>query len=267
LTVGASASQTAAQLTYWPTVPQNGYSETFHDLGPPGTAPGFAANGLSLSYAGGRWTLALDQGTVKVQLTFAAVRPGATATSWPVGNVTGPGTPHYLSTFNWGVPVATSSVTGSIDYEGHHVPLSGWRGYIDQTWGRFDLGLGLMQHWDWAMVQDSGGAWIVDGFETGAGITQWKPHDALWSGVLIHAGARGTTFCRAHVARGGWHEYSSGLSGYVYPQTLTASCNGMRVKFTRIPNAYDYERGWIEYSVRTDAGGYGLFVEQNHVGG
>ena len=269
LTVGGSASQTAAQLSYWPTVPHTGYSDTYHDLGPPGTAPGFSARGLSLAYARGRWTLALDQGTVRLNLTFAAVRPGATATGWPVGQVTGPGTPAYLSTFDWAVPVASSIVTGSIAYDGHQFALTGWHGYIDQTWGRFDLGLGLMQHWDWAIAVDRQGTWIIDGFETGNGVSQWKHHDQMWTGVLIHAGAHTTTFCRSRIVRGGWRNSYGGLSGYVYPETLTASCNGTRVRFARLKltNVGDFERGWIGYSVGTDTGGYGLLIEQNHVGG
>jgi hypothetical protein len=257
LTMDGIGSQSAAQLSYWPTVPQSGYSEIFHDLGPIGSAPGFSAHGLSLSYASGQWTLVLDQGTVQAKLTFAGVVPGAAALGWPVGG---------SSTFNWAVPVAAARVTGSIDYGGHHAAFSGWHGLIDHTWGKFDLGSGLMQHWDWAAVAGSQGAWIVDGFETGAGITQWKPHDAQWNGVLIHAGAHSSTFCRARVVRGGWRDYQSGLSGYVYPQTLTASCNGMRVRFARSKNVYALDRGWAETSATSGAGDYGLFIEQNRVG-
>jgi hypothetical protein len=81
----------------------------------------------------------------------------------------------------------------------------------------------------------------------------------------VHA----TTFCRTGVVRGGWRQYYSGLSGYVYPETLTASCNRTRVRFARLKltNAGDYERGWLAYSIRTDTGGYGILIEQNHVGG
>jgi hypothetical protein len=265
--VTASSSQTAAQFSFWPAVPHTGYSLVLNDLGPPGSALGFSAKGLSLSYAGGSWTLALDQPTVQAHLAFASPKPGAAATRWPVGELTGPGKPHFLSTFNWAVPVATSAVTGSLDYEGRHVTATGWRGTIDQTWGRFDFGLRLMQHWDWAVVQSASDAWIVNGFETGAGITQWKPHDAQWGGVLIHAGAKGATFCRARAARSGWQEFSAGLDGYVYPRTLTASCNGTSVRFLRAGSPFDLERGWAGYPARTGAGGYGIFVEQDAVGG
>jgi hypothetical protein len=152
LTVDGSDSSTAAQLTYWPTVPQRGLSQTFHDLGSPGRAPGFSVRGISLSNAGGRWKLALDEGTVKLRLTLSLVRRGATATDWPVGTATGPGSPTYRSTFDWSVPVATARASGWIGYDGHRSAISGWRGYLDHTWGRFSLGDGLMQHWDWAVA-------------------------------------------------------------------------------------------------------------------
>jgi hypothetical protein len=222
--------------------------------------------GISLSHAGGRWKLALDEGTVKLRLTLSLVRPGATATDWPVGTAKGPGSPTYRSTFDWSVPVATARASGWIGYDGHRSAISGWRGYLDHTWGRFSLGDGLMQHWDWAVAQSAQDTWIVNGFETGPGLSQWKPHDTLWAGVLLHSGSRGTSFCRARVVRTGWTTFYAGVNGYVYPRTLAASCGGFRVTFSRRQNAYDYERGWAESSARTSVGGYGLFVEQNRVG-
>lgn len=106
----------------------------------------------------------------------------------------------------------------------------------------------------------------MNGFETGQGVTQWKPHDTLWAGVLLHSGPRGTSFCRARVVRGGWTNFYAGVNGYVYPQVLAARCGGLRVTFSRLQNAFDYERGWAESSARTNFGGYGLFVEQDRVG-
>jgi hypothetical protein len=172
--------------------------------------------------------------------------------------------PHFLSTFNWAVPVATAAVSGSIDYGGRHAVLSGWLGYVDHTWGRFDFGLGLMQHWDWAVVQGSRETWIVHGFETGDGITQWKPHDVQWRGVLVHAGPHGTAFCRSRAVRSGWREaYDAGVAKFVYPRTLTASCAGMHVAFTRLTNAFSFGSAIALSSAQANGSGYGLFVEQN----
>ena len=263
LRVDSLGSDTGAQLQYWPGSPHQGFSQTFSNLGPPGSAPGFAARNLTLAYAGGRWTLTFDQSNAKGTLTFTSVRPGPTAASWPIGTISGPGTPTYLSTYAWSVPVAAARVTGTLELDGRRVDLSGWAGYVDHTWGRFDPSGPLMQHWDWAVAEDATGAWIVDGFESGTGTTKWKAHDDLWSGVLVHVAGGRAVFCRTRAGRGMWTEtYAGGVAQFLYPRTLVATCGGMRVALARTKRVAGAGTAETETSVTTSRGGYGLWDER-----
>lgn len=263
LHVDSLGTDTGAQLQYWPGVPQQGFSQVFYNLGPPGSAPGFAARNLTLAYAGGRWTLTFDQSNAKGTLTFTSVRPGPTASDWPLGVISGPGTPTYLSTYAWSVPVAAAHVAGTLELDGRPVNLSGWVGYVDHTWGRFDPSGPLMQHWDWAVAEDGTGAWIVDGFESGPGTSKWKAHDDLWSGVLVRVADGRAAFCRARVARRMWTDaYAYGVAQFVYPHTLVASCGGMRVALARTKRFYGFGTGETVTSVTTSRSGYGLWDER-----
>lgn len=263
LRIDSLGSTSGAQLQYWPGRPQQGFSQMFYDLGPIGGAPGIAVRGLSLAFGGGRWTLHFDQGNAKGTLTFSAVQPGAAASSWPLGVISGPGTPTYLSTYDWASPVAAARVDGTLELDGTQVTVAGWRGYLDHTWGRFDPAGPLMQHWDWAVAEDATGTWIVDGFESGAGVSQWKAHDDLWSGVLVHVAGGRTAFCRAHVSRGRWAEAFVYMSAkFVYPRTLTASCGGMRVSLTRTMRVYGFGTAEALTSTTTGRAGYGLWDER-----
>ena len=264
---GGKVNLTSAELTYWPTVPQTGVEATFWDLGTaPIAGPGVAVRGISIRYRAGRWRFALDKGPRRVRLVLTNPCPGVTATHRPIGEAGSP--PQWLETFDWSSPVATARADGFIEYDGRHVALTGWRASLDHTWGLFDFGNGLMQHWEWAAVQDGSGGWLVGGFDSGPGITQWKPHDdTLWSGVLVHATAGGTSFCRARIARSGWSDSFAGVNGYAYPQALAARCGGKSLSLVRLKNAYDYnDNGTVRSSVRSSTGGYGLLVERDRVG-
>jgi hypothetical protein len=94
-----------------------------------------------------------------------------------------------------------------------------------------------MQHWDWAVAEDATGTWIVDGFESGPDTSKWKPHDDLWSGVLVHvAGGR--------AARSAWMDaYVYAVTQFVYPRTLVATCGGMRVTLARTKRFYGFGTG------------------------
>lgn len=265
LLLGQTGSTTGLELTYWPAAAHSGYSDTYHDLGLPGAKPGYTVRGASVRRTARGWSVRLDQGTVHVSLTLSAVRGGPTASSWPIGRTAGP--PPLDYSFHWSVPIAASAVDGSLQFDGKTVAIHGWRGFLDHTWGLFDMGAGLMQHWDEAVVQAGAGAWIVDGFETGPGISQGRGKDSQWRGVLVRVGSGATSFCRARARRTGWADYYQGLESFDYPHTLTATCGGRSITFRRLPNtnAYAYSTGYVITAASTSAGGYGLWTELNQV--
>jgi hypothetical protein len=256
----------SAGLSYWQRMPRlAALGATADDFAPrrlPGLV-GFSFANVKLAYGAGRWTLDFDEQGARLHLVLSALRPGPTATSWTIGPVTAPGTPHYLSTFAWSVLAGTSTATGTLDEGNLHVAIDGWRASLDHTFGKFEQS--LMQHWDWAAGQSASGGWLVDGFETGPGVSWTTAHDARWSGVLVRATPGGTTFCRAHVTRGRWTHFYDGIKSYIYPRSLVASCGGTSVSIASGVVLGGGYGGTVESSAVGTSGAFGVWLDRTWI--
>jgi len=170
----------------------------------------------------------------------------------------------------WTVPVATGTVSGSIEADGHRVTLDGWRAYHDHVWGQFRRSSSSWTHWDFAIVTPRPGeAWIVNGLEPTDGRYFALPSDRRWQGVVVHATPRGLETCRARIVRRGWESRSLNIGGwgwdYWLPTYVRVRCGSATV-FVR-PAARPWPffdafsggalassplasgKGWIEHAV------------------
>ncbi|WP_026402042.1 hypothetical protein [Actinomadura rifamycini] len=117
-------------------------------------------------------------------------------------------------TMYWTSPVATSRVRGWLQPPGASSPVSvtGWRGYHDHNWGRFNVADQRYSGWEWGVSHEpDGSATLLGGVVKG---------DGTWQGVVGRVTARETYGCMATIELSDWR--TSGL--FSYPDTTTLSC-------------------------------------------
>jgi len=188
-------------------------------------------------------------------------RPGPAALGFDVQDVT-----HTLprATLSWAV-LAAGRARGTIRFGPRRVDLTGWRGYYEHAWGRFDPHLLRWQYWDEYVVVGPGDtASFAFGFNRPDTLLPGGlPNDATWIGVTARTRAGGTAVCEPRIRRTGW--YPTGNHNTPTPAALTARCGGTRLRFTDVLRTAQFttiENDLIAYQdgvARVNASGRGIF--------
>ncbi len=197
------------------------------------------------------WTVRLAFETASGVIRLRRARPGVTARRWRLGAEAGYAKQVSLS---WSTPIVTSRVAGRIRAGDRSLRLRGWRASLEHRWGRFADDWRAWDHLSTAAVHTRGdSAWILHGMNRRDFVTGVGARDAFWLGVLVHATASRTTFCRPRIVRRGW---VLGFSGPLRHERIRAACAGRHVRFRWRPAAHSAIRAgqaWFEDEARAVA--------------
>jgi hypothetical protein len=184
----------------------------------------------SISHSGRTWTIRFSSESSDGEIRLTDARPGVTAQRWGLGREAG-----YAErvTMSWATPVVTARASGHIRLGTQTTDIRGWRGSLEHRWGTYSRSWHAWDHAGTGLVHTRGGsAWMLLGLNRRAFLTGAGARDAFWLGLLVHATARGTSFCRPRIVRRRW---LVSLDGPVAVERVSASCGGRRrVRFTRI---------------------------------
>jgi hypothetical protein len=176
-----------------------------------------ARRGLVLNVAGA---------TVAGRLRLRNARRGPAAFGWRLGTGVRDSGPAPV-TLAWTVPVATSSISGTLLLGGTRpIELHSWRASYEHGWGGL-LFRDPWETWDQYVVHGrrAGDAWLVHGLNRVDTVTGPGARDAQWLGVLARVDRRGVRFCRPRVHRRRW---VTTADLQIYPARLRAACRGLR---------------------------------------
>ncbi len=187
-----------------------------------------------LTRRGNRVGVTLDAPEASGRFSLNRTRPGAYARGWRLGPASR-GEREVQTDLSLNVPVATSTLRGSVRIGGETVRLDGWRGSLEHVWGAVHLYEGPYAYWDAYTVHGRRGtAWLAFGLNRGETITGPGAMDAQWLGVLTRVTARGVRVCRPTVHRRAW---TFGYRSTPFAQELRARCGGMRVRLRDVPDS------------------------------
>lgn len=179
----------------------------------PHSGPGVSLRdgGVRFDSSSGSWIVEQQAGGYEVYLELTETRPGVTAGPLEFGS----------EQMYWTIPVATGSANGWItDQEGERTEVREWRAYHDHNWGAFELQSTQSDGWEWAAVHETAGRASILG-----GINQLEGD---FSGVLLRVTPSQTTWCTPNLEKDAWIT----VDGFSYPQTIEASCDEERVRFS-----------------------------------
>ena len=242
------------------------------------TAAGFAgavqAPGRTLRFAGegGDGSVRLVRGGARVQvaaegpggtvsgaLTLRGARPGPAA----LGARFGRGR-HNLpivrhAGVSWSMPIARSTVRGTLTIDGAPQRLDGWLATYEHEWGQLPLEDYSWDLFDTWAVHDRGTTWV--GFTANRTdlVTGPGAREAMAFTALARVRRSGTRVCRPRIERRGWASVGSGLLSPAYAGRLVARCGRMRASFADDPRQtlIDEFPEWYEASGPAEAGGRG----------
>jgi hypothetical protein len=179
----------------------------------------------SLSYVRDRYVVDLTY-PVRGHLTIVPRRPGVTVGPWQLGPETFyPGNVTVQARMFWSAVVATGSISGWLETDGHRIDLHDWRAYHDHIWGRFRRVATSWTHWDFVLrTPRPGEAWILNGLEPTNGAFTYYPHDDRWQGVLVHVTPGGSRACLARITRRAWREGWHQNTPWTAPTLVSARC-------------------------------------------
>lgn len=180
----------------------------------------------------GRMTLTLTGPEISGRIAMRAARPGPFARGWRLGPAYR-GEREVPTSMSLDVPVATSTLRGSVRIGGETTRLDGWRASLEHVWGSTNVYGGPWHSWDAYTVHGRGGtAWLAFGLDHSQTSTGPGAIDAQWLGVLTRVTPRGVRVCRPSVHRRRW---TSGHWQSPYGQVLHARCGRLRVTLRDLP--------------------------------
>jgi hypothetical protein len=238
---GAETVAGTVELPYG-RLPHDGPGVTIANVPGPG-----APQPSSLSYVQGRYVVDLTW-PVQGHLVIVPQRAGVTVGPWQLGTEkVFPGNVTVQARMLWSVPVATGSVSGWLESEGHRIELHGWRAYHDHIWGQFRRVATSWTHWDFLLrTPRPGEAWILNGLEATDGGFGYYPHDDRWQGVLVHVTSSRVQACPARITRRAWREGWYRNTPWTAPTLVSARCAGTATRMgvaARAPDQAHWPNG------------------------
>jgi hypothetical protein len=183
-------------------------------------------NGVVVETRQRRLTVHVAGATVGGVLRARQPRRGPAALGWRLGTGIRDSGPAAV-TLNWTVPVATSSISGTLVVGGtRRIELRNWRASYEHGWGGL-LFRDPWNGWDQYVVHGrrAGEAWLVHGLNRVDTVTGPGARDAQWLGALARVDRRGVRVCRPRVHRRRWRVNADFQA---YPTWLRATCGGLR---------------------------------------
>jgi hypothetical protein len=164
--------------------------------------------------------------TIAGRLRLRDARRGPAAFGWRLGTGVRDSGPTPV-TLAWTVPVATSSISGTLVVGGtRRIELRRWRASYEHGWGGLVF-FDPWETWDQYVVHGrrAGEAWLVHGLNRVDTVSGPGARDAQWLGVLARVDRRGVRVCRPRVHRRRWN---TTVDAQIWAGRLRAACGGLR---------------------------------------
>jgi hypothetical protein len=206
--------------------------------------------------------------TIAGRLRLRGARRGPAALGWRLGSVVRVGdTRGSPVSLAWTVPVATSSVSGTLRLGGaRQIELRRWRASYEHGWGALLFRDEQWDAWDQYVVHGrrASEAWLIHGLNRADTVTGPGARDAQWLGVLARVDRSGVHVCPPRVHRRRWSTTAQFES---YPGRLRAACGGRRLAVKDRSTSFflDYTSHFEAHAIATaPRGARGMTVHLGH---